>query len=256
MRSKTSLFRLHNSAGLPQLGVVLLLTLFCVLPASAQSGSALVRVDPAVLEISPGQTVTLTVVLDDAQDVYGIDVRATFDPQVIEVVDADPAKEGIQMMAGTFPQPDFVARNVADNEAGTLRYAVTQVNPTEPANGSGTVYSVQLRAKADAGESPFTIGLVEMADRTGQLLAVESESGVIRIVSAEQAAPTDAPTAVVLANTPEPAPTVAESPAASPTETPAAAATDETPASPLVPLAALALVAVVVIVVVVIVRRR
>ncbi|MCB0200334.1 MAG: hypothetical protein KDI03_09720 [Anaerolineae bacterium] len=241
----------------PKLGVILLLMLFGILPVSAQSLSAVVRSDPSVLEISPGQTVTLTVVLDDAKDVYGIDVRASFDPQVVEVVDADPAKEGIQMIAGTFPQPDFVARNVADNEAGTLRYAITQVNPTEPANGSGTIYSVQFRAKTDAGESPFTIGLVEMADRMGQLLEVESEDGVIRIVSGEQAAPTEPPTAVVPANTSQPTPTVAESPPATPSEAPAAASTDKAPASPVVPLAALALVAlaVVVVVVVVIVRR-
>ena len=219
------------------------------MPASAQNQSAVVRSDPSVLEIAPGETATLTVVIDDAIDLYGIDVRASFDPQVVEVVDADPAMDGVQMMAGTFPKPDFVARNVADNDAGTLRYAVTQVNPTEPANGSGIVYSVQFRAKASAGESPFTIGLVEMADRTGQLLDVQPESGVIRIMPAEQA------TAIAPTDTPEPATPVAESPTATSTETPVPAATTTKPVSPIVPIAALALLVLIGVIVFVIIRR-
>ena len=128
-----------------------------VLPAAAQDQPAIVRSDPAVLEIAPGEMATLTVVLAGAQEVYGIDVRATFDPQLVEVVDADPAREGVQFKAGSFPQPDFLVRNEADNQAGTLHYAITQVNPTEPASGDGVLFTVQLRALADSGEGAFTI---------------------------------------------------------------------------------------------------
>ena len=78
--------------------------------------------------------------------------------KLVEVVDADPAREGVQFTPGTFPQPDFVARNVADNEAGTLRYVITQVHPTEPASGDGVLFTVQFRAQADSGEGTFTLG--------------------------------------------------------------------------------------------------
>lgn len=249
MRLNSFAYLSAKRTGWRQLCALLLLTLFCAVPASAQNQIAAVRSDPPVLEISPGETATLTVVIDDAQDLYGIDVRASFDPQLLEVVDADPAMDGVQMMAGELPQPDFVARNVADNDAGTLRYAVTQVNPTEPANGSGIVYSVQLRAKASAGESAFTIGLVEMADRTGQLLEVQPQSGVIRITPAEQA------TAIAPTDTPEPATPVAESATAMPAETPVPVATTPKPVSPIVPIAALALLVLIGVIVFIVVRR-
>ena len=170
--------------GWRQVAVILFLALLSALPASAQGQTAVVRSDPAVLEISPGQVATLTIILADAQDVYGIDVRATFDPQRVEVVDADPAKDGVQLAPGTFPQPDFVARNSADNAAGTLRYALTQVNPTAPATGAGTVFTVQFRGKTP-GETTLTLGPVEMADRRGQTLPVSVEAGTIKVVAAE-----------------------------------------------------------------------
>ena len=111
MQPKKCIRRSMPETGWRQVAVILFLALLSALPASAQGQTAVVRSDPAVLEISPGQVATLTIILADAQDVYGIDVRATFDPQRVEVVDADPAKDGVQLAPGTFPQPDFVARN-------------------------------------------------------------------------------------------------------------------------------------------------
>ena len=111
--------------------------LFCVVPAAAQGQNAVVRLTRLSSRSLWARWPRCRLVLADAQNAYGIDVRATFDPQVVEVVDADPAKDGIQLSPGTFPQPDFVARNVADNQAGTLRYAITQVNPTQPVSGTG-----------------------------------------------------------------------------------------------------------------------
>lgn len=184
------------------LGLIFSLVLIMSLPVSAEGQAAIVRSDPAVLQISAGQTLTLNVVLVDATSVYGIDVSATFDPQLVEVVDGDPALVGAQFNPGSFPRPDFLVRNEADNQAGTLRYVVTQVNPTEPVSGSGIVFSVQLRAKAASGEGSFTITAVDLTDRDGALLAVQPEAGVIRIVSAGQitstvAAPPSTPTATI-----------------------------------------------------------
>jgi hypothetical protein len=244
--------------------------------AGAQGPDTVIRTDPSTIQISPGEVVTLSVVLAGAQEVYGIDVRAAFDPQLVEVVDVDPDREGVQFSPGTFPQPDFVVRRDADNEAGTLRYVITQVSPTEPATGDGVVFTVQLRALADSGEGAFTLGPIEMADSAGTLLGVQPESGLIRITPGGQV-PTDQPAAVVSAAgdatatavaaaagdtqpaqaSSQPA-TVAPSADANQAATPSATA-PETPAaaeSSLPLLAVLALVAIVVVVIVVMARRR
>lgn len=207
--------------------------LLSILPAAAEGQNAVVRSDPVQLEVNAGELATLTVVLADAQSVYGIDVNATFDPQLVEVVDADPARDGIQMTPGTFPKPDFVARNVADNQAGTLHYAITQVHPTEAVNGSGGVFSVQFRAKAPSGQSPFTLTLVELTDRDGVALAVQPENGMIRVLPSGQAASfTPTPTVTVPSATPTSEPVATTAPTATtsaPANSPATVAPTNTP---------------------------
>jgi len=157
--------------------------------AAAQAGAAIVRPDPAALSVAAGQTQTVAVVAVGVADLYGIDVRASFDPALIEIVDADPAHDGVQMTPGVLPQPDFVAINVVDNAAGTLRYATTQINPTPPAAGDGVVFRLQVRGKA-AGVSPLRIDLVEMANRSGELLGVTTQDAAITVTGAGPAAAT------------------------------------------------------------------
>lgn len=197
--------RQFRGVGWRKLAAGLLLLFISVLPAAGQGQTAVVRSDPAVLEIEPGQVAVLSIVLADARDAYGIDVRAAFDPQLVEVVDVDPGSEGVQMTPGPFLKPDFVARNTADNAAGTLRYAITQVNPTEPAAGTGVILTVQFRGKT-SGETALTLGPVELADRQGQLLPVTVEPGAIRVV--ESRAPAAAPNAAPAATGQSAAPSV------------------------------------------------
>ncbi len=207
-------------------------------PAAAQTGAAELRVDPPALNLTAGQTQTVTIVLQNAAEVYGIDVRASFDPALVEIVDSDPARDGVQMTPGVFPQPDFVALNAADNSAGALRYVVTQVNPTPPASGGGAVFTFQVRGRAN-GVSPLRIDLVEMANRSGELLPLTTTGGAITVTGGQPPAPTGValtvpaegglPAATAGAATVSPAPTVA--PADPAATVPVAALATTAPAS-------------------------
>ena len=67
---------------------------------------------------------------------------------------------------------------MADNSAGTIQYANTQLNPTLPANGSGSVARVRLLGQA-AGTFNMTFMAHELADRDGMLIASTAESCTI-----------------------------------------------------------------------------
>ena len=188
------------------------------------------RTDPTVVAVAAGQTATVQFVLADAQNAYGIDVHATFDPEVVEVMDADPGADGVQMTPGDFLRPDFVVRNVADNEKGTLRYALTQVNPTQPVTGTGVIFTVQFRGKA-TGETALTLAPVEMADRQGQLLPATVAGGTIQVVADQAPTPVPAPTLPA----PTAAPAVAKVPTAAAAPTVAPAPTAQPAAAPAVP---------------------
>jgi hypothetical protein len=157
---------------------------------AAQDSGAVVRPQVSTLDIGQGQVETINVILENAQDVYAVDVSATFDPAIVEVVDSDPAREGVQIIPGPFPQPDFLVRNIADNEAGTLRYVTTQVSPTLPMTGAGVVFSVQFRGKVLGQQSALVIESVQLADRHGVKLAVSPQDGVLNIVPPKPPTPT------------------------------------------------------------------
>ena len=71
----------------------LLLTAILLLaaaPPALGAAGATVGPTPAEVVIGVGETATIEIAVQNAVDLYGIDVRASFDPAVVEVVDAEP----------------------------------------------------------------------------------------------------------------------------------------------------------------------
>lgn len=151
-------------------------------PLRAQGEPAIVRFDPETLQVGEGQVEEVNVIVENAHDIYGIDLRAEFDPNVMEIADADSTKDGVQMRPREFIKPDFLVRNVVDNEKGTLQYVVTEVNPTPPATGSGIVLTLLVRGKKQGKSSPFTINFVEVANGKGIKLPIEPQQGTVQVV--------------------------------------------------------------------------
>jgi len=183
-------------------GAGILVIIFCILlaapfqPASAQSGSAVFRTDPPVLQVGMGQIETIKIILGNAEGVYGIDYQATFDPSVVEVVDSNPVREGIQVIPGDFIKPDFLVINTVDNKAGTIHYVITQVNPTSPASGSGVVLLIQFRGIKLGGKTTLISTSVQIADRRGNKLPNEDKGGEIIVVPPKPPTPTIVPTSI------------------------------------------------------------
>ncbi len=48
--------------------------------------------------------------ITDVTGLYGFEVLLKFDPTVVQVADADPAKAGVQLLAGDFLALDFLVR--------------------------------------------------------------------------------------------------------------------------------------------------
>ncbi|MBN1937523.1 MAG: hypothetical protein JW934_22890 [Anaerolineae bacterium] len=146
---------------------------------SAQSG-AMLKVAPQALKLNVGDTATFDLAIEQIKGLYGIEVHLTFDPQVLQVVDADPGKEGVQLEAGTLPAPDFVVLNTANNVAGTADYAVTQLPPNQPADGDGIIARITMRAV----KSSTTLIRIErflLADTSGNSIKATSQHGQVQV---------------------------------------------------------------------------
>jgi hypothetical protein len=151
----------------------------CAQAQRDQSATTL-QVVPQVTHLVVGETSTLDLTIAEIADLYGVEIHLRFDPEALEVVDADPATAGIQVQSGTFPAPDFVVQNQADNDAGTIDYTVVQLPPSEPGKGSGVAALVTFRAKQP------TVSQVEferflLADTTGGSIGAVHRDGQVRV---------------------------------------------------------------------------
>jgi hypothetical protein len=180
----------------------------------AQTAPATLRITPATLEIGEGQIETLTLVLENAQGAYGIDVRGRFDPKVVEIVPAEP---NAPLRAGGFIKPDFVALNAFNNVSGTFGWAATQVNPTGAVTGTGPILTIQFRGKTRGASAAIDFSSVELADRRGNVLPVTRQAGTVSVVAPKAIVAGATPTLAAVATsvlTPGPgnvpAPTVAQ----------------------------------------------
>jgi hypothetical protein len=122
----------------------------------------------------------VAVEVQGVQDLYGVDLALTFDPQVVEVVDADPLRPGVQAVQGPFLEPGFTAVETADNAAGSLRFVMTQLNPSSPKSGSGTLLWVSLRGRAASPGSPLELA-AQLATRDGVEIETVAVSGRVQV---------------------------------------------------------------------------
>ncbi len=152
-------------------------------PAPAQMATeppAVVKIEPAVLLVEPGGVVTASIVITDVAGLYGADVRLTFDPSLVSVVDADTGASGVQITPVPLLASPFVALNRAENVTGTIAYAATMINPSLPITGGGVLYLVQFRGVL-TGVVPLVISYAELSTRTGSTLSRSLENGMIKI---------------------------------------------------------------------------
>ena len=114
-------------------------------PAFAQGGAA-VRVDPSILSVQVNSVANIAIKVDNIASLTAFELHLSFDPAVLEVTG---------MTNGGFVAADFTVQNTFDNAAGTIDYAIAQMN-RDPAQGSGTLLSISFRAKANGSSTVTT----------------------------------------------------------------------------------------------------
>jgi len=198
--------------------VIILATSLVGTSAFAQSATV-VRVEPAALTAQVNDTVNICIKVDNVANLTAFELHLSFTPNVLEVT-------GITN--GGFVLADFTAQNTFDNAAGTIDYAIAQMN-RPPAQGSGTLLCTAFRAKTNGSSSVTTratpaapSGLL-LSDQNGIAIQASWLPGTINVgtptptntgTPTPTSTPTDTPTPG-----PSPTPTSTPTPGSSPTPT-------------------------------------
>ncbi len=146
--------------------VTLMAVALLVLPTAMTTSAAgpgdpdtTVTITNATLECGSTATsqILITVVNQaiDPKEVRGVEVHLTFDPTLLQVVDADgDSGNGVQLTveSGLFDGDLRIGQNLADNAAGTIVFAVAQSNGTPVFNA--TQKAIATITWQCAGECP------------------------------------------------------------------------------------------------------
>lgn len=211
-------FFLRRLTGLVCFGTGLLVLLAFVPPALAQNiPPVIVRILPPESQLALEQTIDIAVEVQDVVDLYGIDLLLEFDPQALEVIDMDADLDGVQVQLGTLLDPGFVIVNIADNQAGRLRFAMTQLNPSTPKSGTGSLMVVRFKGIALKDDTALSLLSVKLATPFGTYVTWDEIENSLLSVVAEVSGPTSTPVEAQPAGTSMPTPTQTNVPANAPT---------------------------------------
>lgn len=141
---------------------------------------ARLRFEPDMAQMGLHEETAVSLFVEHVRGLYGLDLRIAYDPTLVEILDGDAEQAGIQVERGEAPYPDFVVRNEVDPAAGVVAYAVTQLNPRAPYNGTGTVLTLHLRGQAE-GRGALTIADWQLVDPETYEIEAEVTEGRLRV---------------------------------------------------------------------------
>lgn len=226
---------------------IIVLIIFCstmLQPALAQGNAEVGVFEP--ITTSPGSRIEVPIEIRGVQDLYAFDLEMQFDPAVFDAEDADPSLAGIQTALGTFLDAGLLLFNDVNPETGLVRFAMSQVNPSEGKSGDGILLVLYLTAKT-TGESTLSVNSITLSDRGGVEIPSSGVEAVVTVAADAPAVtstsiPVQDPTGIIIIPTLAPTPTKTLVPTETPmptatavpelTSTPKPAGGDTEPSSP------------------------
>jgi len=200
----------------------------------------MVTIDPPSVNVALGATTEVDIYIENVTDLYSAEVYMTFNPAVLEVIDADPDTLGVQIEPGTFFNLESVELNEVlqdDEEVGEIGEIYFTTYQEEPVNGSGVLATITFRAGEDVGTSDIDFDYVFLDDYNHDPIDadIHIQNGSVT-VSTPTPTPTLTPTSTST-STPGPTPTPTHIPTPGPSPTSASTSTSgPTPTSPTSPL--------------------
>ena len=109
----------------------------------AQTERVSVRLEPAVVQIAPGSTFTLTLNIEHAQDLAGYEFDLVYDPRMVEVTGVTPES----FLQSTGRRVIFLGPRM-DAKVGVVAFGAASYGQPPGVSGEGVLVSLQLKARA------------------------------------------------------------------------------------------------------------
>lgn len=145
--------------------------LFWAVPAAASA--ATLSLSPASGSHAAGSTFEVAINLDTGGvATNGTDAILRFDPNTLQVVDANNSSEGTQVLAGSLYSN--TTYNVVDNGAGKISFSGTKTGNSTGYSGSGTLATITFQALKAASASAVTFDFTRNTTSDSNVIGSDS----------------------------------------------------------------------------------
>ena len=127
-----------------------------------QDVAGTIEILPNPASVGDGGTTTVYVWLEGVENYYGLDFKLYFDQTLVNI----PSGK-VTPLWDVFDQGNsFAIKNEVDNVAGTVWYAITNINPAQPFTGTGRICSITFIG-LEPGTSNLDLYYAKGANREG-----------------------------------------------------------------------------------------
>ena len=140
----------------------------------APVGGPRLRFEPNSLNLSPGQTTTVGIAVDNVTDLFSIPLMIQYNPAVISI---EEARHGSFLSGGT---QDIAVVQRVDKEHGQAIISATRQPNTPGVNGSGTLLGIVIKALAP-GSSNLSIVQVNAKDSQQRTIPLVTSEATVRV---------------------------------------------------------------------------
>jgi general secretion pathway protein D len=133
-----------------------------------------IHFEPSSINLSPGQTYTVGVAVDNVSDLFSIPIMIQYNPAVISI---EEARHGSFLSGGT--QEIAVVQRV-DKEHGQAIISATRQPNTPGVSGSGTLLGIVIKAVAP-GNSNLSIVQVNAKDSQQKSIPLVTSEATVQV---------------------------------------------------------------------------
>jgi hypothetical protein len=150
-----------------------------VLPISAAAGTAIISVDSATQEVTPGAQFTININMQPNSAIAGVQFNLSFNPNLVTVNSISEGDLLKQNNADTYFSPGNI-----DNNAGTITgVAGTIIVPGETVSTPGSFAVITMTAGSKEGTCQLNLSNVIAGDLNAQSVPINAVNGNIIIGS-------------------------------------------------------------------------
>jgi general secretion pathway protein D len=140
----------------------------------AQVSGPQIRFEPSTMNLSPGQTATIGIVVDNVTDLYSVPMLLQYNPSIIHV---EEVRHGGFLSGGT---QEIAIVQRADNDHGQVIISATRQPNTPGVNGSGTLLGVVVKG-ITTGTTNLSIVQVNAKDSQQKPIPLVTSEATIKV---------------------------------------------------------------------------